>query len=765
VTNSDSHEAAEVRAEGGPGGRYDEGRLSARFGPFAVGGALVLALATFVVFAGFTPIIPTDNVVWAILAGDGLIIVFLLGLIVFELLSLRAARRAARAGARLHNKMVALFSLVAAIPALVTATVATVSVEWAINPAFMKDVGAFLGESGALSQAYRESQCRLLLQETALTADDLAQAARLLRSNATLFRDYLSARARALGFSAAAVIKNDGSVVEVAAGSDVKLIAKPEASDFAAAAAPQPFCGFLGAGDVFVAMRPINGLPDSFFYAARAINPLSGQVAREAAGVSAIFATFESHRHKIELGLASVFVMLALTMLVSAVWMGLTFANQLVGPIRRLIRATDEVASGNLYVQVPTRKSEGDLGHLGETFNKMTMELRHQRNRLTAANALNDERRAFIEAVLSGVPASVLGVDAQGVVTVSNAAAERLLCDDGEPAGLVGRRIDKVFPRLGEILAEARAMNLKSHQGQATLLRHGRERLLNVWVTGDPLRRDQSAVITLDDITDLVTAQRSAAWADVARRIAHEIKNPLTPIQLSAERLKRRYGRAIVDGKDVFDQCTDTIIRQVDEIKRMVDEFSSFARMPRARPAPDDLSDCVRQALFLFRIGRPDLLVEDDLPAEPVRAEFDRRLIAQALTNVLKNAGEGIDARLSAGERGKVRVALSCDEEGFARVSVSDNGKGFPSENRHKLMEPYVTTRAEGTGLGLPIVIKILEDHHGAVELLDGLPRADGGRGAQVAMKLPLCAVAVAAEAALPPVAAADSSVEATRSN
>jgi two-component system nitrogen regulation sensor histidine kinase NtrY len=729
--------------------RFDERRISGVFGPIAVGGALILALATFVTFAGFTPIIPTQNVVLILLGGDGLIVVCLLALIGLELRRLRAARRAARAAARLHNRVVALFSLVAAIPALVTALVATVSVEWVINPAFMKDVAAFLAESGSLSQVYSQTQCQALLREAELTASDLSQAARLVRSDPSLFQGFLNARAHALGFSAAAIIKSDGTTIAQAAGSNPKLIAKPDPGDFAAAAANQPYCGLLGAGEIFVAMRPIAGVEDGYFYAARAVDPMSDKVARDASRVSAVFANFESHRHNIELGFASVFVMLSLTMLISAVWMGLTFANQLVGPIRRLIRATDEVASGNLYVQVPTRRSEGDLGHLGETFNKMTMELRLQRNRLTAANALNDERRAFIEAVLSGVPASVIGVDAEGVITVSNAAADKLLCGD-DPRGLVDRNIGEVFPQVAQILDQARAMNLRSHQSQATWISHGRERLLNVRVTGDPLRGDQGAVVTLDDISELVTAQRSAAWADVARRIAHEIKNPLTPIQLSAERLKRRYGRHIVEGKDVFDQCTDTIIRQVDDIKRMVDEFSSFARMPKARPAEDDLSDCVRQALFLVRVGRPDIAITDDLPHEPVIAEFDRRLISQALTNVLKNAGEGIDALGPREEKGRIVAALAV-ENGVARITVSDNGKGFPSEDRRKLIEPYVTTRAEGTGLGLPIVIKIFEDHHGEVELLDGLARADGGRGAQVSMRLPL---RFEAAAAVPPAGA-----------
>jgi two-component system nitrogen regulation sensor histidine kinase NtrY len=365
----------------------------------------------------------------------------------------------------------------------------------------------------------------------------------------------------------------------------------------------------------------------------------------------------------------------------------------------------------------------------------MTSELLRQQTGLIDANALNDERRAFIEAVLSGVPAGVLGVDNDGIITISNAAAERLL---GGDLGLIGRPLNTVQPSIGFIWEQARSLRLRLHQGQATVLREGRERVLNVRVTGSPGRDDRASVITLDDISDLVTAQRTAAWADVARRIAHEIRNPLTPIQLSAERLKRRYGRHIVEGRDVFDQCTDTIIRQVDDIKRMVDEFSSFARTPKARPARDDLTDCLRQAIFLMRVGRPDISFEEQLPDEPILADFDRRLVSQALTNVLKNATEGIDALSEGHGKGVIITTVSVDGAGFAEIAVSDNGKGFPREDRRRLIEPYVTTRAEGTGLGLPIVVKIFEDHGGGVELLDGPERPDGGRGAKVLMRLPL---------------------------
>ncbi len=718
---------------------FDDSRPTGRFGLVVVGAAFLLALATFLVFAGFTPIIPTANVVATLLLGDGLVVIILIILIGVELARLRAARQAARAGARLHSRVVALFSLVAAIPAIVTAIVATVSVEWAINPRFMTDVAAFINESNQATQLYRESQCRALLRDVELTAGDIARSSGLLRSDPAQLAEYFSSRSKTLGFNAAARMRSDGTPIEIAQGSDEKLIAKPDPSDFQDATNGEALCGLLGVGNIFVGIRPIPGADGEFLYAARSIDPLAAKVANDAASVANVFGRFEAHRHSLELGFATVFVMLALTMLFSAIWLGLAFANRLVGPIRRLIRATDEVASGNLHVQVPTRRSDGDLGHLGDTFNKMTSELLRQQTGLIEANALNDERRAFIEAVLSGVPAGVLGVDNDGLITISNAAAERLL---GGEHGLVGQPVNSIQHSITSIWEQARSLRLRLHQGQATVLRDGRERVLNVRVTGNPGRDDRASVITLDDISDLVTAQRTAAWADVARRIAHEIKNPLTPIQLSAERLKRRYGRHIVEGRDIFYQCTDTIIRQVDDIKRMVDEFSSFARMPKARPAHDDLTDCVRQAIFLMRVGRPDIAFEEQLPEHPVLADFDRRLISQALTNVLKNAAEGIDALGEHGSHGVILTTLSTDGANFAEIAVSDNGKGFPREDRHRLLEPYVTTRAEGTGLGLPIVVKVFEDHGGVVDLLDGLARADGGRGAEVLMRLPLPSIA-----------------------
>jgi two-component system, NtrC family, nitrogen regulation sensor histidine kinase NtrY len=357
----------------------------------------------------------------------------------------------------------------------------------------MSDVAAFISESNQASQLYRESQCRGLLRDVELTAGDIANSALLLRSDPAQFKTYFSSRSKILGFNAAALMKSDGTPLQIAAGSDDKLIAKPEPSDFQEALNGEALCGFLGAGNTFVAIRPIPGAEGQFLYAARAIDPLAAKVAEDAASVSNLFGRFEAHRHSLELGFAVVFVLLALTMLFSAIWLGLAWANRLVGPIRRLIRATDEVASGNLQVQVPTRSSDGDLGRLGDTFNKMTSELLRQQTGLMEANSLNDERRAFIEAVLSGVPAGVLGVDHDGVVTISNAAADRLL---GGEKGLINRPVKSVQASISAIWEQARALRLRLYQGQATVLRDGRERVLNVRVTGNPGRDDRASVIT-----------------------------------------------------------------------------------------------------------------------------------------------------------------------------------------------------------------------------------------------------------------------------
>jgi two-component system, NtrC family, nitrogen regulation sensor histidine kinase NtrY len=331
--------------------------------------------------------------------------------------------------------------------------------------------------------------------------------------------------------------------------------------------------------------------------------------------------------------------------------------------------------------------------------------------------------------VLSGASAGVIGVDSFGNVRILNRSAEKLI--GRNEAEAMGKPLNDVFPELAGIMLAAKsgARTLD----QVTIARNGRERNLSVRVTGEQSgETDHGYVITLDDITALVAAQRTPAWADIARRIAHEIKNPLTPIQLSAERLRRKYGKVIVEDRTIFEQCTDTIIRQVDDIRRMVDEFSKFARMPKPVIVGEDVADTVRQAVFLMRVGNADIDIQADVAESPMPAQFDRRLISQALTNIIKNATEAI-AAVPAGEidKGVIRVSAAREGDTIA-IDVIDNGIGLPAANRSRLVEPYVTTREKGTGLGLAIVGRIAEEHGGAIELRDAAEKIPGQRGAWV---------------------------------
>src|SRR6185437_11334866 len=343
-----------------------------------------------------------------------------------------------------------------------------------------------------------------------------------------------------------------------------------------------------------------------------------------------------------QVAFALMFAVIALTILMASVLLGLNFADGFVAPVRRLMNAANLVSTGDLNVQVPVLKSEGDLGQLGETFNKMTAELRAQRDELVNASGLIDSRRRFIEAVLSSASAGIIGVDGANTIGVLNRSAEKLI--GHSESETLGRPLSEVIPELNDLMRSAREGTQRLVQGQITINRDDNERNISVRVSAEQTSQSRdSYIVTLDDITELVTAQRTSAWGDVARRIAHEIKNPLTPIQLSAERIRRKFGKVITEDKPIFEQCTDTIVRQVDDIRRMVDEFSRFARMPKPVMEGEDVADTVRQAVFLMRVGHPTIDIEADIKQDPMRAQFDRRLISQALTNIIKNATEAIE--------------------------------------------------------------------------------------------------------------------------
>ncbi|MGH6716964.1 MAG: ATP-binding protein, partial [Bradyrhizobium sp.] len=490
---------------------------------------------------------------------------------------------------------------------------------------------------------------------------------------------------------------------------------------------------FPNANYVAAVLR-LRGFNDTFLYVARLLDPRVVAQLKQTEASVAEYAQIESRRLGIQVAFALMFAVIALTILMASVLIGLNFSNWLVAPIRRLMSAANLVSTGDLHVQVPVLKSEGDLAQLGETFNKMTQELRTQRDELVSASELIDSRRRFIEAVLSSASAGIIGVDASGSVGILNRSAEKLI--GHAESETMDHPLSDVLPELDDMMKSVREGAQRLVQGQVTILRDGQERNLSVRVSAEKTGQSrESYIIVLDDITELVSAQRTSAWGDVARRIAHEIKNPLTPIQLSAERIRRKFGKVITEDKAVFDQCTDTIVRQVDDIRRMVDEFSRFARMPKPMIEGEDVADTVRQAVFLMKVAHPDIDIEADIKEDPLRAQFDRRLISQALTNIIKNATEAIEAvPPEEMDRGRIDVIAARENDEIV-IDVVDNGIGLPKMARSRLLEPYVTTRAKGTGLGLAIVGRVLEDHGGRIELKDASDFRPGQRGAWMRLR------------------------------
>ncbi len=644
------------------------------------------------------------------------------------------ARRRGRAGSRLHVQIVGLFAVIAAVPTVLVAVVASTTLDRGLDRFFATRTRAMIEQSMIVADAYVSEHAQAIRGEVLAMAYDLGRAKPMFDQDRDRFRKFLTAQATARGLSAAIIITPNGGTVERADVTMDKTIVLPSRELLSEITETEPQVALIPEGDHVAAAIKLHGYDDMYLYVAQLLDPRVVQQLRATQESVSEYANLDARRLGIQIAFALMFTVIALIVLLSSAWIGLDFANRLVAPIRRLIGAANVVSTGNLHIQVPVRRSEGDLAQLGETFNKMTHELRTQHEDIVRARDQIDSRRRFTEAVLAGASAGVIGVNAEGLVTILNRSAERLI---GRPESeALGLPLGEVAPELAEIFDAARSGQQRLVQRQVTINRDGQERNFSVRVTSEQgTESEHGYVITIDDITELVLAQRTSAWADIARRIAHEIKNPLTPIQLSAERLRRKYGKVIVEDAAIFEQCTDTIVRQVDDIKRMVDEFSRFARMPKPVIADEDVADTVRQVVFLLRVAHPDIDFEVELPAEAMPARFDRRLISQALTNIVKNATEAIGA-VPPDELGRGRIVVSVRREGKeAVIDVIDNGIGLPKENRARLLEPYVTTREKGTGLGLAIVGRILEEHGGRIELRDASEKIPGARGAWMQLR------------------------------
>ena len=688
---------------------------------------VISAVFTYASVTGLVPYNPTPANLIALLILNLTLVLTLGALIAWRLTRLWSARRSGDAGARLHVRLVAMFSAIAVIPAIFVAIFAAVTLNLGVEAWFSGHVKAALANSVSVASAYVQEHKQVIRADILAMAYDIDRAAPVLqqgdRNDRKRFTDYLVTQASVRALPAVFVIDSNGRLLASAKLPSMPGYVAPPQEAITKAAHGQVVVLTESNDNLVRAMVKLDAFVDAYLLVARAVDPEA--LAHQQSTLDAVteYNRLDQNRANVQLVFATLYGVVSLVILLGAIWTGLWAANRLVKPISNLIGAAERVSEGDLKAQVVVDRSDDEIATLGRAFNRMTSQLNTQREALVTANRQNDERRRFTEAVLAGVSAGVIGLDGDGSINIVNRMAARLL--DAEPDEIEGRHYSEAVPELAVLIRRAIAEPVGRASGEATLKRAGVTRTLSVQVSSE--RGAQGYVATFDDITDLVSAQRTAAWADVARRIAHEIKNPLTPIQLSAERLKRKYGKEVITDPEVFNQCTETIIRQVGDIGRMVDEFSSFARMPTPTMRRENAQELLSQAVFLQRVANPQVKFDIKAPVNAAYMECDGRLVSQALTNVLKNAVEAIQAREANGDDapGHISVVIDSTPEQLIYV-VTDNGIGLPPEHRHRLTEPYVTTRAKGTGLGLAIVRKIMEDHGGEIAISDAAGEQPG---------------------------------------
>lgn len=708
--------------------------------------SLVSALATYLILTGLTPITPRNEVVLSVLALNVILIVAMIAVIAWQAFDLWRAWRDKVPGARLHVRIVALFSVIAALPAILLAAAATTTFSRSIDGWFSKRSSVVINNSLNVARAYLIEHGKVIRTDVANMVRDLDAAADLTANNPQRFRQLVIGQAAMRELPAAFIIDGQGNAVSSPVEDEKFLFSKPDADVLESARAGQVPVFTPETGHSIAAISKLKSADDRYLYAMRNVSPTVLRQLQETERSVLEYNALRDARGGLKLAHGLMYTMISVTSLLAAIWAGLWFAGRFVAPIRRLIAAAQEVSSGNLAVALPERRGEGDLRRLSETFNHMTRELKSQHDALTTANDQLRTRRRFIEAVLSGVSAGVIGLDSSGRITLVSRSAEKFF--GVVEKDIVGKKLSEALPALAPVLQRAREPGFKARSREEIAVTiAGEERTLAVRLTEEKAPTGEvGSVMTFDDVTELVTAQRTAAWADVARRIAHEIKNPLTPIILSAERLRRKYGDGLDDARrETFDKLTSTIERQAGDIKTMVDEFASFARVPKPVIEKGDYRNVLNEPIILFREGHPNVTYNLKLPPEAVPGSFDRRLLTQALTNLVKNATEAVEAAAETEPAAyEPNVTATLEDRGdHVVISVSDNGIGLPKSSRNRLLEPYVTTKgSKGTGLGLAIVQKITEQHGGTLTLEDNASiRANRNgkpaRGACVSLRLP----------------------------
>ncbi len=685
--------------------------------------AILAGAVTYAWLAGFVPeAFVTRGWMTGLLVADLVIAIVLASVLAVRLTQLWLDRRRGAAGSRLHMRLVLVCSIFTITPTLIMTVILSMLVI-SLTDFVVKPSQASYEAARTIGEPVRRAREQEILNNIAAIAGPLqamgidalrdGPAAKVLLQNLIEGRPIIEAT----------LLDADKGAIANAVAPDAQGMANPvPPAKFLWQAVNQARpVQFESPNGAYFVMQLFVGEP-LFLATGHAVDLRVVDYIKSIEFAGTFYSQIESALRRGQLIIFVVCGTIAFLMLLAAVWLAILFASRLTQPIGGLMAAAERVRGGDLSVRVEEGPPNDEFGQLARSFNRMASQIETQRGELVHANTELDTRRRLTDAVLAGVSAGVLSVDGAGIVVRSNRSALDLL---GLPEdGVLGRPLIAVMPELVPLVAQAAERPERMTQGQVEILQRGARQILLVRISA---ATGAGFVVTFDDVTDLMSAQRMAAWGDVARRIAHEIKNPLTPIQLSAERLKRRYLKQIKDDPETFSICTDTIIRQVGDIGRMVDEFSSFARMPRPTVLPEDAKELCQQALFLQRNGNPTIRYVSRLTDRSVPLICDRRQVSQVLTNILKNSAEAIEGREAApGQQlppGEITLSLK-DDGATVRIVVEDNGKGLPQEGRERLTEPYMTTRSKGTGLGLAIVKKIMEDHGGFLELED---REGGG--------------------------------------
>ncbi len=698
--------------------------------------ALISLVATFAALSiKSSPMGVTSGTVGALLVADGVLGLAMGALVARRLVKLWVAHKEGMAGSKLLGRMVGFFSLIAVAPSIIMIIFSAVYLQFGIESWFSDKVRTTLDSSLEVAEAYIKEHRRVIEADIRAMANDLNRQAIFVQQDTRLLQLLVDDQTAKRALSEAIVFDERGTVL---ARATLNLALAPVGvPDMVMARAQQGKLVIISStdDDRVRAIIKLEDFFDAYLYVSRFVDARVLGHLDSVEGAIAEYQDLAGQRGDLQVQFSFFYFVAALLLLMFAVWMGLSFATRMVAPISRLVEASERVGQGDLSARVPSQTSSDEIGILSRAFNRMTRQLQNQQEALIETNNQLDERRRFSEAVLSGVSAGVIGLDLEFRVTLPNPTACEFL--GGDLAAVEGKDIRELIPEFEPFFAGLQHEPEQSGlQAQIDVVRSGAARTLLVRISTETSeQRVTGYVVTFDDISDQLVDQRTAAWADVARRIAHEIKNPLTPIQLAAERLQRKYGDEITSDPGVFQQCTETIIRQVGDLRRMVDEFSSFARMPAPLFRIEDISDVARQALFMQQVGCPEISFDFESPTQAPLLVCDGRLIAQALTNLIKNAVESISARQSgeapagptgeiqSAEAGYIKVSVLPGEEKLV-ITVEDNGAGLPAGLSQRLTEPYVTTRAKGTGLGLAIVRKIMEDHGGSLVLEN---RDEGG--------------------------------------